>query len=77
MNETVTARVLAAVFALAALAACNVDRTTGERTVSGAGVGAAAGAVVGIFEGDFLESTAKGAATGAAAGFIYDQLRRW
>ena len=57
------------------LASCQgVDSETGQRTLTGAGVGAAGGAVVGLVNGDFLGSTLTGAAAGAAGGFVYDQL---
>ena len=58
------------------LAGCQVNRSTGERTLGGAAVGAGAGAVTGLLTGDFLGSTATGAAAGATGGFIYDQLEK-
>lgn len=58
------------------LAACDVNRTTGDRTLTGAGVGAAGGAAVGLISGGFLSSTLTGAAAGAAGGFVYDQIQK-
>jgi osmotically inducible lipoprotein OsmB len=65
-----------AVVATLGLAACEVDRTTGERTAGGAAVGATAGAVTGLITGNFWSSTLTGAAAGAAGGFVYDQIKR-
>ena len=65
-----------AVVAALGLAGCEVNRTTGERTLGGAAIGAGAGAVTGLITGDFLGNTATGAAAGAAGGFIYDQLQK-
>lgn len=59
-----------------AVAACAVDRTTGERTFSSAAAGAAGGAVAGLFYGNPLENAAVGAAAGAASGFVYDQIEK-
>ena len=71
-------RRLAALAGLAALlcGGCAVDRTTGERAMTGAAVGAASGATWGLLRGDFLGSTAAGAAAGAAGSFVYDQISR-
>ncbi len=70
---------LSAVLALVAmvgLAGCDVNKTTGQRTLTGAGVGAAGGAAVGLLTGNFLGSTLTGAAAGAAGGFVYDQIKK-
>lgn len=61
---------------LLGLVACEVDRQTGERALSGAAVGAASGAAIGLIRGDFLSTTLTGAAAGAAGGFVYDQVQR-
>ncbi|TVQ33438.1 MAG: hypothetical protein EA356_12370 [Geminicoccaceae bacterium] len=59
------------------LTACDVDRTTGDRALIGAGGGAAAGAVVGgLGSGTVLGGAAVGAAAGAAGGFVADQIER-
>ena len=65
-----------AIVATLALTGCEVNRSTGERTLGGAAIGAGAGAVTGLITGDFLSSTATGAAAGAAGGFIYDQIQK-
>lgn len=74
-----TCRLLPAALALVALlglSACQVNQATGERTLTGAAVGAAGGAAVGLLTGDFLARTATGAAAGAAGGFVYDQIQK-
>lgn len=57
-------------------AACSVNRQTGERTLTGAIVGAAGGAAVGLLHGDFLSSAVTGAVAGGTGGFVYDQLKK-
>lgn len=69
-------RTIAAVAAVAALTGCEVNRTTGERTLTGAAVGAAGGAAVGLITGGFVAKTLTGAAAGAAGGFVYDQIKK-
>jgi osmotically inducible lipoprotein OsmB len=64
------------VVATLGLSACEVNRQTGDRALTGAAVGAGAGAVTGLLTGDFLSKTLTGAAAGAAGGFIYDQVQR-
>jgi outer membrane lipoprotein SlyB len=68
--------VLGLVAALGLAGCATPDQTTGERTLTGAGVGAAAGAAVGLLTGGFLAKTAVGAAAGAAGGFVYDQIQK-
>ncbi len=59
------------------LTACDMDRTTGDRVLIGAGGGAAAGAVVGgLGSGTVLGGAAIGAAAGAAGGLVADQIER-
>lgn len=65
-----------ALSAMLGLSACEVNRTTGERTATGAAVGAAGGAAVGLLTGGFLSKTLTGAAAGAAGGFVYDQIQK-
>jgi osmotically inducible lipoprotein OsmB len=67
---------LAAIAALGLLTGCEVNRTTGERTLTGAAVGAAGGAAVGLITGGFVAKTLTGAAAGAAGGFVYDQIKK-
>jgi hypothetical protein len=66
----------AALVALAALTGCEVNQKTGERTLTGAAVGAAGGAAVGLITGGFVAKTLTGAAAGAAGGFVYDQIQK-
>jgi osmotically inducible lipoprotein OsmB len=69
--------VIVALVGTLGLAGCAApDRATGERTLTGAGVGAAAGAAVGLLTGGFLAKAAVGAAAGAAGGFVYDQIQK-
>jgi osmotically inducible lipoprotein OsmB len=71
------AMVAAAAVMATGLAACDVDRDTGRRTLVGAGGGAAVGAVVGgLGSGTILGGAAVGAAAGAAGGFVADQIER-
>lgn len=56
---------VAAVFLLA-LSACGTD--TGDRALSGAGIGAASGAVIGAVVGNPLAGALIGGAAGAATG---------
>ena len=46
--------------AMVGLAGCEVNKTTGEQTLTGAGVGAASGAAVGLLTGNFLGSAVTG-----------------
>jgi osmotically inducible lipoprotein OsmB len=67
---------LAAIAALGLLTGCEVNQKTGERTLTGAAVGAAGGAAVGLITGGFVAKTLTGAAAGAAGGFVYDQIKK-
>ncbi len=63
------------------LAACGdagqFDRQTADRTLIGAGGGAAIGAIVGAAgSGTLLGGLAIGAAAGAAGGFVADQIAK-
>ena len=59
------------------LTACeNMDRTTRDRTLTGAAVGAAGGAAVGILTGGTINKAVTGAVGGAAGGFVYDQIKK-
>ena len=71
-------RPLAACLALVLLApACApLDRTSGDRALTGTAVGAAAGAAVGLLTGGLLSSTVTGAVAGAAGGLVYDQIEK-
>ncbi len=57
---------LVSLFCLLMLAACGHD--TGDRVVSGAGLGAAGGAIGGALVGNPVAGAAVGAAVGGAAG---------
>lgn len=73
----VTMRLAALVLIATTLGACTMDRQTGNRTLIGAGGGAAVGAVVGgLGSGTILGGAAVGAAAGAAGGFIADQIEK-
>lgn len=62
---------------LITVGACSNMSTTQQRTLSGAGIGAAGGAAVGaIAGGSVAGAAALGAAGGAAAGYIYDQSQK-
>jgi hypothetical protein len=59
------------------LTACeNLDKTTRNRTLTGAAVGAAGGAAVGILTGGTINKAVTGAVGGAAGGFVYDQIKK-
>ncbi len=47
--------------------------TTGSRSLSGAGMGAAAGGLIGSLSGDFGTGALIGAGVGAVGGYLYDQ----
>ncbi len=53
-----------------------LDRTTGDRALTGTAVGAAAGLAVGVLSGGMLSSTVTGAVAGAAGGLVYDQIQK-
>lgn len=68
------ARVLLAGSALAiGLAVAGCGDTVGNRTLSGAGIGAAGGAAVGALAGDAGTGAALGAAGGALTGALTDE----
>jgi osmotically inducible lipoprotein OsmB len=63
--------------ALLGLSACTGMSDTQQRTLSGAGIGAAAGVGIGALTGGgLLWGAAGGAAVGAAGGYIYDQYEK-
>jgi hypothetical protein len=62
------------IMSFAALAACGT--TTGERTTSGALLGAGTGAALGSLSGDAGKGALIGAGAGALGGFLYDQSRK-
>lgn len=58
--------------AVLAIAVSGCGSSTGDRGLSGAGLGAAGGAVVGAMTGSWVTGAAIGAAAGAAAGVLTD-----
>ncbi len=71
-------RVLATCVAVLLLAGgcAPLDRTSGDRALTGTAVGAAAGLAVGVLSGGLLSSTVTGAVAGAAGGLVYDQIQK-
>lgn len=67
---------LALAAAVILLAGCSDMSSSQQRTLSGAGVGAAAGTVVGALSGATLWGAAIGAGAGAVGGFIWDQHKQ-
>ena len=64
------------VIAIALTGCSNMDNTQ-QRTLSGAGIGAAAGAVgAAIFHGNPIWVAVGGAAVGAASGYLYDSYKK-
>lgn len=62
---------------LLGLSACTGMSDTQQRTLSGAGIGAAAGVGIGALTGGgLLWGAVGGAAVGAAGGYIYDQYEK-
>ena len=60
-----------------AIAGCSNMSNTEQRTLSGAGIGAAAGAVgTAIFHGNPIWGAVGGAAVGAASGYVYDAYKK-
>jgi hypothetical protein len=59
---------------VAAIAGCGT--TTGERTASGALLGAGTGAALGSLSGDAGKGALIGAGAGALGGYLYDQNRK-
>lgn len=69
VRRSITAIGLSAALAIA-VSGCG--SSTGDRGLSGAGLGAAGGAVVGAMTGSWVTGAAIGAAAGAAAGVLTD-----
>jgi hypothetical protein len=62
--------------ALAIVALVGCGTTTGERSGSGALMGAAGGALIGSLSGSAGEGALIGAGAGALGGYLYDQHRK-
>lgn len=59
-----------------ALSGCAGMSSTEQRTLSGAGIGAAGGAAIGAMSGSAGTGAAIGAAAGGLGGFLYDRHRK-
>jgi osmotically inducible lipoprotein OsmB len=55
---------------------CAGMSSTEQRTLSGAGLGAAGGALIGSMSGNMGAGLAIGAAAGAAGGYLYDKQKK-
>ncbi|MEI8149921.1 MAG: hypothetical protein WCG53_05170 [Actinomycetes bacterium] len=70
-------KIVAIAVAILGIAGCSNMSNTEQRTLSGAGIGAAAGAVgTAIFHGNPLWGAVGGAAVGAASGYVYDAYKK-
>ncbi|WP_231969612.1 glycine zipper domain-containing protein [Polynucleobacter necessarius] len=70
-------KIIAVTAATLAIAGCSNMSNTEQRTLSGAGIGAAAGAVgTAIFHGNPIWGAVGGAAVGAASGYVYDAYKK-
>lgn len=70
-------KIIAITAAIVAIAGCSNMSNTEQRTLSGAGIGAAAGAVgTAIFHGNPIWGAVGGAAVGAASGYVYDAYKK-
>lgn len=58
---------------LTLLLATGCGETTGSRSLSGGGMGAAAGGLIGSLSGNFGAGAAIGAGVGVVGGYLYDQ----
>jgi len=59
------------------MTACSNMSNTEQRTLSGAGIGAAAGAVgTAVLHGNPIWGAVGGAAVGAASGYVYDAYKK-
>lgn len=65
-----------ALVAALALGACGDMSATQQRTLSGAGIGAAGGALIGSITGDAGWGALIGAGAGAAGGYLYDRTKK-
>jgi len=70
-------KIIAITAAVLTVAGCSNMSNTEQRTLSGAGIGAAAGAVgTAIFHGNPIWGAVGGAAVGAASGYVYDAYKK-
>lgn len=68
--------IAASAMAMFLLVGCAGMSDTEQRTLSGAGIGAAGGALVGAIAGNTLVGAAVGTAAGAAGGYIWDRHKK-
>jgi hypothetical protein len=70
-------KIIAITVATLAIAGCSNMSNTEQRTLSGAGIGAAAGAVgTALLHGNPIWGAVGGAAVGAASGYVYDAYKK-
>jgi hypothetical protein len=70
-------KIITITVATLAIVGCSNMSNTEQRTLSGAGIGAAAGAVgTAIFHGNPIWGAVGGAAVGAASGYAYDAYKK-
>ena len=70
-------KIIALLIAVFAMTACSNMSNTEQRTLSGAGIGAAAGAVgTAVLHGNPIWGAVGGAAVGAASGYVYDAYKK-
>ena len=70
-------KIIALLIAAFAITACSNMSNTEQRTLSGAGIGAAAGAVgTAVLHGNPIWGAVGGAAVGAASGYVYDAYKK-
>ncbi len=69
-------RALAISSILAILLLTGCGNTTGSRSLSGAGMGAAAGGIIGSLSGNFGTGALIGAGAGVVGGYLYDQHQK-
>lgn len=67
---------VAAIVGVLALSACAGMSDTQQRTLSGAGIGAAGGAVIGAIGGNAGLGAVIGTAVGAGGGYLYDRHKK-
>jgi len=66
----------ASIVCVFALSGCAGMSDTEQRTLSGAGIGAAGGTIIGAIAGNAGLGAAIGTAAGAAGGYIYDRHKK-
>jgi len=70
-------KIITLLIAAFTMTACSNMSNTEQRTLSGAGIGAAAGAVgTAVLHGNPIWGAVGGAAVGAASGYVYDAYKK-